>query len=235
MAKSSSSNGRRKNKSDGGSRDSESTTKANFDKIAKAAMSREMLAAGLTGGLVHIVNHAVMKAARTLKRDFGEVEHLQVSRKGPADFVSKADQIAERTIYDELLHARPDWGFELEEGGTIEGAPGIKDEDLAVFDCAFKPENGARSIHHMGHIKMMGAVQPFLSGAISKTVNLPQTATVEDIADAYLQAWRLGIKALAIYRDGSKTAQALRTDAQQTRTVESDDGEFVTSERPGRR
>ena len=80
-----------------------------------------------------------------------------------------------------------------------------------MFDVAV----GERAISHMGHIKMMGAVQPFLSGAISKTVNLPQTATVEDIADAYLQAWRLGIKALAIYRDGSKTAQALRTDAQE--------------------
>ena len=79
-----------------------------------------------------------------------------------------------------------------------------------MFDVAV----GERAISHMGHIKMMGAVQPFLSGAISKTVNLPQTATVEDIADAYLQAWQLGIKALAIYRDGSKTAQALRTDAQ---------------------
>jgi ribonucleoside-diphosphate reductase alpha chain len=79
-----------------------------------------------------------------------------------------------------------------------------------VFDVAV----GERPISHTGHIKMMGAVQPFLSGAISKTVNMPQTATVEDIADAYTEAWRLGIKALAIYRDGSKTAQALRTDAQ---------------------
>ena len=79
-----------------------------------------------------------------------------------------------------------------------------------MFDVAV----GERAISHMGHIKMMGAVQPFISGAISKTVNLPQEATVEDIADAYIQAWRLGVKALAIYRDGSKTAQALRTDAQ---------------------
>ena len=83
-----------------------------------------------------------------------------------------------------------------------------------MFDVAV----GERAISHMGHIKMMGAVQPFLSGAISKTVNLPQTATVEDIADAYLQAWRLGVKALAIYRDGSKTAQALRTDAQEEKS-----------------
>src|SRR5205085_3207765 len=85
--------------------------------------------------------------------------------------------------------------------------------DLAVFDVAV----GERAISHLGHIKMMGAVQPFISGAISKTVNMPQTAAVEDIADAYLQAWRLGIKALAIYRDGSKTAQALRTDAQKAK------------------
>jgi ribonucleoside-diphosphate reductase alpha chain len=99
----------------------------------------------------------------------------------------------------------------INEHGTIVGAPGLADEHLPVFDVAV----GERAISHMGHIKMMGAVQPFISGAISKTVNLPQTATVEDIADAYLQAWRLGVKALAIYRDGSKTAQALRTDAQQ--------------------
>ena len=98
----------------------------------------------------------------------------------------------------------------LAEHGTIVGAPGLSDEHLPVFDVAV----GERAISHMGHLKMMGAVQPFISGAISKTVNLPQSATVEDIADAYTQAWHLGIKALAIYRDGSKTAQALRTDAQ---------------------
>jgi ribonucleoside-diphosphate reductase alpha chain len=100
----------------------------------------------------------------------------------------------------------------VNEHGTILGAPGLAPEHLPVFDVAV----GERAISHMGHIKMMGAVQPFISGAISKTVNLPQTATVDDIADAYLQAWRLGVKALAIYRDGSKTAQALRTDAQQS-------------------
>jgi ribonucleoside-diphosphate reductase alpha chain len=98
----------------------------------------------------------------------------------------------------------------VNEHGTIVGAPDLAEEHLPVFDVAV----GERAISHMGHIKMMGAVQPFISGAISKTVNLPQTATVEDIADAYLQAWRVGVKALAIYRDGSKTAQALRTDAQ---------------------
>jgi ribonucleoside-diphosphate reductase alpha chain len=99
----------------------------------------------------------------------------------------------------------------LAEHGTIIGAPGLAEEHLPVFDVAV----GERAISHMGHLKMMGAVQPFISGAISKTVNLPEGSTVEDIADAYTQAWRLGIKALAIYRDGSKTAQALRTDAHQ--------------------
>ena len=98
----------------------------------------------------------------------------------------------------------------VNEHGTIIGAPDLAPEHLPVFDVAV----GQRAISHMGHIKMMGAVQPFISGAISKTVNLPETATVEDIADAYIQAWNLGVKALAIYRDGSKTAQALRTDAQ---------------------
>ncbi|HWJ49424.1 MAG TPA: vitamin B12-dependent ribonucleotide reductase, partial [Solirubrobacteraceae bacterium] len=99
----------------------------------------------------------------------------------------------------------------LAEHDTIVGAPGLAEEHMPVFDVAV----GERAITHMGHIKMMGAVQPFISGAISKTVNMPQESTVEDIADAYTQAWHLGIKALAIYRDGSKTAQALRTDAQQ--------------------
>jgi ribonucleoside-diphosphate reductase alpha chain len=100
----------------------------------------------------------------------------------------------------------------LAEHDTIVGAPALAEEDMPVFDVAV----GERAISHMGHLKMMGAVQPFISGAISKTVNLPEDATVEDIADAYTQAWHLGIKALAIYRDGSKTAQALRTDAQKT-------------------
>ncbi len=95
--------------------------------------------------------------------------------------------------------------------GTIEGAPGIKPEHLPVFDCSFKPAKGTRSIHYMGHIKMMAAAQPFISGAISKTVNLPQEATVEDVALAYAESWRQGLKAIAIYRDGSKGTQPLNT------------------------
>src|SRR3984885_12209899 len=98
----------------------------------------------------------------------------------------------------------------INEHGTIIGAPDLADEHLPVFDVAV----GERAISHMGHLKMMGAVQPFISGAISKTVNMPETVTVDDVAEAYLEAWRLGVKALAIFRDGSKTAQALRTEAQ---------------------
>ena len=99
----------------------------------------------------------------------------------------------------------------IDDQGTIEGAPGLREEHLAVFDCAFRAENGTRSIHHMGHIKMMGAVQPFISGAISKTVNLPNEASIEDVSAAYTEAWRHGLKAIAIYRDGSKKVQPLST------------------------
>jgi ribonucleoside-diphosphate reductase alpha chain len=99
----------------------------------------------------------------------------------------------------------------IDEHETIEGAPFLKDEDLPVFDCAFKPAKGERSIHHMGHIKMMGATQPFISGAISKTVNVPREATVEEIERAYIESWRLGAKAISIYRDGSKRTQPLNT------------------------
>jgi ribonucleoside-diphosphate reductase alpha chain len=97
------------------------------------------------------------------------------------------------------------------ENETIEGAPHLKEEHLPVFDCAFRPANGERSIDYMGHLRMMSAVQPFLSGAISKTVNLPEEATVEEISQTYLEAWKMGLKAVAIYRDNSKRLQPLNT------------------------
>ncbi len=97
------------------------------------------------------------------------------------------------------------------EKETIEGAPHLKSEHLPVFDCSFKAANGVRSISYLGHIKMMGAVQPFVSGAISKTVNLPSDATADDIRDAFIQAWKHGLKAVAVYRDGSKSVQPLNT------------------------
>ena len=99
----------------------------------------------------------------------------------------------------------------LDENETIEGAPQLADAHLAVFDCAFKPRAGARTIHYNGHIKMMGAVQPFISGAISKTINMPAEATVDEVAEAYVTAWKLGLKSVAIYRDGSKRVQPLNT------------------------
>ena len=106
----------------------------------------------------------------------------------------------------------------IDATGTIEGAPNIKDDHLAVFDCSFKPAKGTRSIHYMGHLRMMAATQPFISGAISKTVNLPESASIEDIMEAYLQAWKLGLKAVAIYRDGCKKSQPLS--AAGTKTAE---------------
>ena len=99
----------------------------------------------------------------------------------------------------------------VNERETIEGAPDLKPEHLSVFDCAFKPVNGTRSIHYLGHLRMMSAVQPFLSGAISKTVNMPENATAEEIETVYLEGWRLGLKAIAIYRDNSKRSQPLNT------------------------
>ncbi|MFA4845917.1 MAG: vitamin B12-dependent ribonucleotide reductase [Patescibacteria group bacterium] len=99
----------------------------------------------------------------------------------------------------------------IEKTDTIEGAPHLKSEHLCVFDCAFKATSGTRTIHYMGHVRMMAAVQPFISGAISKTVNMPHDATVDDIAEVYMTGWKLGLKAIAIYRDGSKRQQALTT------------------------
>jgi ribonucleoside-diphosphate reductase alpha chain len=142
--------------------------------------------------------------------DFSLVKFKELVGGGQLTIVNKTVPLALRTLgYSEPQVEQIE--AHLAEHATIIGAPGLSDEHLPVFDVAV----GERAITHMGHIKMMGAVQPFLSGAISKTVNMPQESTVEDIADAYTQAWRLGVKALAIYRDGSKTAQALRTDAQQ--------------------
>ncbi|HUP65806.1 MAG TPA: vitamin B12-dependent ribonucleotide reductase [Thermoanaerobaculia bacterium] len=99
----------------------------------------------------------------------------------------------------------------IDENDTIEGAPHLVDSHLPVFDCAFKPANGMRSIQWMGHLRMMGAVQPFISGAISKTINMPNESTVEDIEQAYYEAWKLGLKAVAVYRDGCKRSQPLST------------------------
>ncbi len=97
----------------------------------------------------------------------------------------------------------------IDSTGTIEGAPYLREEHLPVFDCSFRPQNGSRSIHYMGHVRMMSAVQPFISGAISKTINMPEESTVEDVMNAYIESWKLGLKAVAIYRDNSKRVQPL--------------------------
>ena len=118
----------------------------------------------------------------------------------------------------------------IDATGTIEGAPHIQDAHLAVFDCSFKPAKGTRSIAYMGHLRMMAATQPFISGAISKTVNLPENASVEDIMEAYLQAWKLGLKAVAVYRDGCKKSQPLS--AAGTSTALSKKGDAVVAPAP---
>jgi ribonucleoside-diphosphate reductase alpha chain len=152
--------------------------------------------------------------------DFSLVKYKELVGGGQMTIVNRTVPLALETLgYNQQQVEQIE--AHINEHGTIVGAPELDPKHLSVFDVAV----GERAISHLGHIKMMGAVQPFISGAISKTVNMPNEVTVDDIADAYLQAWRLGVKALAIYRDGSKTAQALRTDAQQVKAVDADSGE----------
>jgi ribonucleoside-diphosphate reductase alpha chain len=152
-----------------------------------------------------------------IEPDFSLVKFKELVGGGQMTIVNRSVPLALRTLgYSEAEIDQID--AHIAEQNTIVGAPGLKDEHLPVFDVAV----GERAISHTGHIDMMAATQPFISGAISKTVNLPQSATVEDIADAYTRGWKGGLKALAIYRDGSKTAQALRTDAQEEKEAEAE-------------
>ena len=148
------------------------------------ALVKYKLLAG--GGMLKIVNRTVPQALERLGYNAAE----------------RANIIAHIEKFDTIEDVE-------ENGETI--ASGLKPEHLAVFDCAFKAHRGRRSIHYMAHLKMMAATQPFISGAISKTVNLPQDASVQDIRDAYVQAWKMGLKCVAIYRDGSKRSQPLNT------------------------
>ena len=157
--------------------------------------------------------------------DFSLVKYKELVGGGNMVIANRTVPLALRTLGYEP-HAVEQIEAYITEHGTIVGAPGLDAKHLSIFDVAV----GERAISHMGHIKMMGAVQPFISGAISKTVNMPNEVTVDDIADAYVQAWRLGVKALAIYRDGSKTAQALRTDAQQVKAVDAETGADLFSQ-----
>jgi ribonucleoside-diphosphate reductase alpha chain len=147
-----------------------------------------------------------------IEPDFSLVKFKELVGGGQMTIVNRTIPMALRTLGYADQEVEQIEAY-VSEKGTIIGAPDLRDEHLEVFDVAV----GERAISHAGHIKMMAAVQPFISGAISKTVNLPESASVEDIADAYALGWRLGLKALAIYRDGSKTAQALRTDAGETK------------------
>jgi ribonucleoside-diphosphate reductase alpha chain len=152
-----------------------------------------------------------------IEPDFSLVKFKELVGGGQMTITNRSVPLALRT----LGYAEPQVeqiGAYITENSTIVGAPDLKDEHLPVFDVAV----GERAISHTGHIDMMAATQPFISGAISKTVNLPQSATIDDIADAYTRGWKGGLKALAIYRDGSKTAQALRTDAQEEKGAEAE-------------
>jgi len=148
------------------------------------ALVKYKLLAG--GGMLKIVNRTVPEALRRLGYSAPEIERI----------------VAHIDKYDTIE--------DVEENGQ-RIASGLKPEHLPVFDCAFKPARGRRAIHYMAHLKMMAATQPFLSGAISKTVNMPHDSTVEEIRDAYVQAWKMGLKCVAIYRDGSKRSQPLST------------------------
>jgi ribonucleoside-diphosphate reductase alpha chain len=165
-----------------------------------------------------------------IEPDFSLVKFKELVGGGQMTIVNKSVPLALRTLgYAEPQVEQID--AHIAEQGTIVGAPGLRKEHLPVFDVAV----GERAISHTGHIDMMAATQPFISGAISKTVNLPQTASVEDITDAYTRGWKGGLKALAIYRDGSKTAQALRTDAQEEKEAEAETPQPVRKKMPRER
>jgi ribonucleoside-diphosphate reductase alpha chain len=152
-----------------------------------------------------------------IEPDFSLVKFKELVGGGQMTIVNRSVPLALRTLGYSDAEVDQINAY-IAENATIVGAPDLKDEHLPIFDVAV----GERAISHTGHIDMMAATQPFISGAISKTVNLPQSATIEDIADAYTRGWKGGLKALAIYRDGSKTAQALHTDAQEEKEAEAE-------------
>jgi ribonucleoside-diphosphate reductase alpha chain len=153
-----------------------------------------------------------------IEPDIALVKYKQLAGGGMLKIVNQTVPLALRTLgYDEP-QVEAIIGF-IDQNDSIEGAPGLKAEHLSVFDCAFQPRNGVRSIAWRAHIRMMAAAQPFLSGAISKTVNMPRDTTPADIADAYLEGWQLGLKALAVYRDGSKESQPLSTSTEGDRAA----------------
>ncbi|MBI4137769.1 MAG: adenosylcobalamin-dependent ribonucleoside-diphosphate reductase [Candidatus Sungbacteria bacterium] len=163
------------------------------------------------GFISHNTIALMMDCATTgVEPEFALVKMKKLVGGGTMKFVNTAVSDALKTLgYDE--EERSAIAAHIEKEGTIEGAPGFKDEHLAVFDCAVKPANGKRSISWQGHVKMVASIQPFISGAISKTFNMPHETTAEEIMDAYVMGWKMGLKAFAVYRDGSKAAQPLTT------------------------
>src|SRR5438876_1099752 len=165
------------------------------------ALVKYKLLAG--GGMLKIVNRTVPQGLRRLGYGAKEIENIV----GHIEKFETIEDIEERAagVSPPEVTNRP------EDAGSTIIRSGLKPEHLPIFDCAFKAYRGQRSMHYMAHLKMMAATQPFISGAISKTVNLPNQATVEDIRNAYVDAWKMGIKCVAIYRDGSKRSQPLNT------------------------
>src|SRR5437762_9702268 len=165
------------------------------------ALVKYKLLAG--GGLLKIVNRTVPEALQRLGYSAEEIEKIVAH-------IEKFETIEDVEEESTSGVSRPEDNRPQAAGGALVRS-GLKPEHLAVFDCAFKAHRGRRSIHYLAHLKMMAASQPFISGAISKTVNLPREATVEDIRNAYVDAWKMGLKCVAIYRDGSKRSQPLNT------------------------
>ena len=174
------------------------------------ALVKYKLLAG--GGMLKIVNQTVPAALRALGYDDNQVG-------GILAHIEKYDTIESVRIPRPTMLMGSHWSPAPDSDHEAIVHSGLKPEHLSVFDCAFKAAQGTRSLHYMGHLKMMAACQPFLSGAISKTVNLPEAATVEDIVNTYVEGWKLGLKAIAIYRDGSKRSAPLSTKSSKTAGV----------------
>jgi ribonucleoside-diphosphate reductase alpha chain len=154
-----------------------------------------------------------------IEPDIALVKYKQLAGGGMLKIVNNTVPLALKTLGYDQPEIESILGY-IDREDTIEGAADLKTEHLPVFDCAFQPRNGTRSIAWRAHVRMMAAAQPFLSGAISKTVNMPRDTTPADIADAYLEGWRLGLKALAVYRDGSKESQPLSTSTEGGKAAE---------------
>ena len=148
-----------------------------------------------------------------IEPDIALVKYRQLAGGGMIKIVNRTVPMARRTLgYDHSAIEKI--AGHIDDKDTIEGAPGLSEDHLPVFDCAFPPAGGGHSIPWRAHVRMMAAAQPFLSGAISKTVNMPRESTPADIAEAYIEGWRMGLKALAVYRDGSKESQPLNTSSE---------------------